>query len=105
MRKSATGPNCREMRRGIKQVVSQYTIRLLLTTLLAFDTAKNSPSEPVGAREAIQDDCLGLHKTSPRVRNTCQMQMPAWDGKIATNMGDAAMIQRPDNCDIACVRP
>ena len=105
MRKSATGPNCREMRRGIKQVVPQCTIRLLLTILLAFDTAKNNPSEPVGASEAIQDDCLGLHKTSPRVRNTCQKQVPAWVVKIATNMGDAAMIQRPDNCNIAFVRP
>ena len=74
---------------------------LLLTTLLALDTAKKRPSDPVGASDATQELCLGLHKTSPRVMNTCHTQAPAAYGKIATNTGEVAIIQRPDNCNIA----
>ena len=70
-------------------------------TLLAELIAKKSPSDPVGASEAVQDVCLGLHKTSPIVMTTCQTQAPAAVGKIATNIGDKAIIQRPDDCTVA----
>ena len=64
-------------------------------TLLEELIAKNSPSDPVGASEAIQDICLGLHNTSPTVMDTCQIQAPTALGKIATNIADIAIIQRP----------
>ena len=63
--------------------------------LLAELTAKNSPSDPVGANEATQESCLGLHKTSPSVINTCHAQAPAAVGNNATHIADDAMTQSP----------
>lgn len=64
-------------------------------TFLAELTAKKSPSDPVGANEAVHDICLGLHKTSPAVMNTCHTQAPAAVGKSATHIDEVAMIHNP----------
>ena len=66
-------------------------------TLRALATAKNKPSEPVGASEAVHDSCLGLHKTSPSVMNTCHKQAPKVLGARATKIGDVAIIHMPGN--------
>jgi hypothetical protein len=64
-------------------------------TDLAELTAKNNPSEPVGASDAVQDPWRGLHKTSPTVMTTCHAQAPITFGDIAMNIGEMAMIHSP----------
>lgn len=64
-------------------------------TLLAELTAKNRPSDPVGANDAVQATCRGDQNTSPTVMNNCHKQAPAAFGNIATSSGDAAITQSP----------
>ena len=58
-------------------------------------TAKNSPSDPVGASEAVHEPCRGLQNTSPIVMNTCHTHAPLKLGDLAINNGDNAMSQSP----------
>ena len=79
-------------------------------TDLAELIAKNNPSDPLGANDAVQDDCRGDHNTSPIVMNTCHAQDPITFGDIATKIGDNAMIHSPVRMvelgehNIICVR-
>ena len=62
---------------------------------LLFDTAKNRPSIPVGARLATQESCLGDHSICPIVKTICHAHAPEIVGDRTNIIGDNAIIQRP----------